>query len=203
MGLFKTFKAPKAAISISTAKDSFVLGETITGNLLVTPEEELEAEEVRVELEAVERVRYLKTSPEDVIETLPQNDNETRETRIYTTSPDDPEFENGSFTFLMYQGTTKVSGKLRVTKGSSQQFPFKITVPFGLGPTFRGPRRDGIWWIERAWTLKGIVAAKGRPDVQGRKDVQITLGAAPSHTAPTPPAGTPTLSEGPGEVRIQ
>ncbi len=181
MPLFKAFKAPNAAVSINTGKDSFLLGETITGDLRVTSEEDVEAKEIRVELVGVEKLKVGG-------EAIEEEGSETLETRIYSSQTSYTQ-RGDTIEYPMYKGQTKLSEKLRVTKGFSQQFPFTITIPASMGPTFQGMRRDGQW-LERTWTLKGVLAVGGRPDVEGRKDIRVSLTSAPSPPAP----GAPTLA---------
>jgi len=200
--LFKAFKAPNASVSISISKDNFVLGETITGDLSVTSNEEFEANEVRVELQGVEK---LKTGGEAIEE----EGAETPETRIYSSMTSSVQ-RGDTVEYPMYKGQTKVSEKLRMTKGYSQQFPFKITIPAGLGPTFQGMRRDGQG-LERTWTLKGIVAVGGRPDVEAKKDIRISMASAPSApsvpspqvaSVPSVAAVEPTVAPKPAPARM-
>jgi len=112
----------------------------------------------------------------------------------------------------MYKGQTKLSEKLRMTKGFSQQFPFQITIPGGFGPTFQGMRRDGQW-LERTWTLKGVVGVGGRPDVESKRDIKISLVSAPTPAvAPSPIAPVsavpvaapvqPTVAPAPAPARM-
>jgi len=200
--LFKAFKAPNATVSINIGKDNFVLGEAITGNLIVMSEEEFEADEIRVELQGVEK---LKVGGEPIEE----EGAETLETRIYSSRTSSTQ-RGDTIEYPMHRGQTKVSEKLRMTKGFSQQFPFAITVPAGLGPTFQGMRRDGQW-LERFWTLKGVVAVGGRPDVEAKKDIRVSMATAPSPVlppsplvaqVPSAPQAMPTVAPTPAPARM-
>ena len=176
MPLFKSLKAPSATIILNIAKDNFVLGETITGDLLVTSQEEFEADEIRVELQGVERLR---TGGEAMVG-VP----ETPETRLYSSTSSNT--QSGTIRiYPMYNGRSKVNEKLRIPSNFSQQFSFKITIPAGLGPTFQGLRHDGQF-LERTWTLKGVVAVSGRPDVETKKDINVAIPSQP--TASTMPS---------------
>ena len=184
MPLFKSFKAPNASATLNISKDNYNLGETITGELLVTSQEDFEADEIRTELVGIEKMRVggepLKGA------------SETQETRLYSSST--PQTQSGTIReYIMYRGQTKVSQKLKVPNGYNQQFSFNITVPAGLGPTFTGLRRDGQW-LERTWTIKGIVAVGGRPDVEAKRNIQVSISSAP---APTPPMPTPLTAPSP------
>lgn len=184
--LFKSFKAPNASVSLNIGKDTFVLGETISGELLVTSREQFEAEEIRVELVGFERV---KAGGEAI-----SGASETPETRLYS-STNTTNTRSGSIReFLMYRGQSKLSEKTGITSGYNQQFSFKITVPAGLGPTFQGVRRDGQW-LERTWALKGVVSVGGRPDVDTKRIIQVSIPPAPTAAAPQiPVAAIPAVS---------
>jgi len=178
--LFKSLKAPHASVTINIGKDNFTLGETITGDLLVTSQEDFEATEIRVELQGNEKLRAGGEAIRGI--------SETQETRLYSTSA--PQTQSGTTReYLMYRGQTKVNDKLRLANGFNQQFSFRITVPAGLGPTYQGLRRDGQY-LDRTWTLKGIIAVSGRPDVETRRNIQVSIPSAPA-APPTMPAMAP------------
>jgi len=175
--LFKSFKAPKASVTININKDSFTLGETITGELTVTSQEEFNAEEIRVELVGFERLR-----PGG--EAIP-GASETAETRLYSSQT--THTQSGTVReYIMYREQSKLSAKLGIPNGFNQQFPFNITVPAGLGPTYQGLRRDGQR-LERTWIIKGVVSVGGRPDVDSNRNLQISIPSAAPQTQPTPP----------------
>lgn len=179
MPLFKALKAPKANVSIDIGKDNFTVGESISGRVLVTSDEEFEAKEVRVELLGVER--WLTGGK--IVEEY-NSPEETLETRIYST---EDFVERGEAQEAPLQGgEATLSGKLKLTTGFSQQFPFQLPVPDDVGPSFRGQRRDGTF-LERVWTLRGVLSVGGRPDVEGKKEIRISLAAAPQRSL-APPA---------------
>lgn len=174
MPLFKSSNAPNATISINIGKDSFVLGETIAGNILVTSEEEFEAKEIRVELQCVAEQKIGPRPTEHERE-----GDEVVDPRVGAA------LAVGALASIMYKkvkgtdtigipmfkGQTKVSEKLKITKGYRQQFPFQITIQ----PNVRtmvylsrpGPGRE--------WTLKGVIAVEGRPNVETKKDIKVSL----------------------------
>jgi len=187
--LLKTFQAPKASLSINIAKDNFALGETITGDLIFSSDEEFEAKEVRVELHGAEQLR---SGGEPI-----RGASETLETRIY--SPRTTTVQKGTTVqYVMHNGQNKVKDRFMVSRGFSQQFPFRIAVPSHLGPTFQGVRMDGQW-LERTWTLKGVVSIGGRPDVETRRILKVSL---PSATAQQTPPNLPIQAQ-PGLASAQ
>jgi len=179
--LLKTFQAPKASLTLNIAKDSYVLGESITGDLVLSSDEEFEAKEIRVELYGVERLR---SGGEPI-----RGASETLETRIY--SPRTTTVQKGTTAeYSMHNGQSKISERFIVPRGFSQQYSFKIVIPSNMGPTFQGMRMDGQW-LERTWTLKGVVSIGGRPDVEARRVLNISLPSAIQQ--PAPPALSPQI----------
>jgi len=172
MPLFKALKAPSANVSVDIGKDDFIMGESISGRVLVTSDEEFEAKEVRVELLGVER--WL--TGDKIVEEY-NSPEETLETRIYSTED-----------FVQRGEAQEAPLQRGEASGSSQQFPFQLPVPGDVGPSFRGQRRDGTF-LERVWTLRGVLSVGGRPDVEGMKEIRISMATAPQRSfAPPPPA---------------
>ncbi len=171
--LFKSLRAPNASISINIVKNSYNLGENIEGTVNVTSQEDFDAEEIRVELVAYERLRPGGGFVRDNMETA--------ESRMYS-----PINQNAPATtsveYSMYRGQAKVSQKSRIPVGFNQQLPFKIQVPTNLGPTSQGMRKDGRW-LQRAWNLKAVVSIGGRPDVDTRQEITVSIPAPQPTTA--------------------
>jgi DNA-directed RNA polymerase subunit RPC12/RpoP len=168
--LLKAFQAPKASLQLNIVKDNYALGETITGELVFTSNEEFEAKEIRVELQGTERLR---SGGEPI-----RGTSETLETRLY--SPRTTTVQKGTTVeYNMYNGQSKVNERFIVPRGFNQQYSFRIAIPSQLGPTFQGVRMDGQW-LERTWILKGVVSVGGRPDVETRRALQVSLPVAAS-----------------------
>ena len=187
MPLFKSFKAPNATISMNIGKDNFNFGETIEGTVNVASQEEFEADEIRVELLAFEKLRpgggFIRDAQEN------------SETRMYSQLNQNTQ-ASANVEYAMYRGQAKVSQKLRIPNGFNQQFPFKISVPPNLGPTFQGMRKDGRW-LQRAWILKAVVAVGGRPDVETKRDICTSIPSQVSAAAPATVVTATTASSGP------
>lgn len=174
---FKSFKAPNATVSMSISKDNLNLGDTIEGSVKLVSQEDFEADEIRIELLGFERLRPGGGSVRDNLE--------NQETRMYS-QPNQAASASAQMEYAMYKGQAKVSQKLMVPKGSTQQFSFNITVPSNLGPTFQGMRKDGRW-LQRIWNLKAVVAVGGRPDVETGRDIYLSI--------PQPTASTVTATQ--------
>ncbi len=191
--LFKSLKAPKATISINISKDNFDVGETIEGTVDMTSKEEFEADEVRVELLAWEK---LKPGGGFI-----QDTQENSETRMYS-QPNQNAKTAAIVEYAMHRGQIKIHQKLRVTNGFNQQFPFRISVPANLGPTFQGLRKDGRW-LQRTWALKAVLAVGGRPDVETRREIYTSIPFQVSAAAPATVATVATTSSGPGFQAVE
>lgn len=173
MPLFKSFRAPKANISMSVSKDQLSLGEEIEGTVTITSQEAFEADEIRIELLAYETLR-----PGGGLITDKQ---ESIETRMYS-PPRQNSQTSPSVTYAMYRGKTAVAQNLTVPNGFHQQFSFRIPVPPNMGPTFQGRRKDGRW-LQRRWILKAVFAVGGRPDVDTKREIYLSLSTPPTSTA--------------------
>ena len=173
MPLFKSFRAPNATISVSTDKDKFTLGETVQGIVGITSQEDIEANEIRVELAATERVRPGGGFVRDQLENV--------ESRMYSQITQNAP-QTQQMVCSMYRGQTLASPKLMIPKGCASNYPFKISIPQHLGPTFQGTRKDGRW-LQRTWTLKAVLAVGGRPDVDTAREICVVIPPPQSSTA--------------------
>lgn len=159
MSFFKKFKdrfaAPKAQVSLQLNRPSYTLGESIEGSLTVTSSEEFDAKEVRCEFQSVEMKKRV----------VPQYDATLKRTV--------PKEVTESAT--LWSARPVLSGLLHVTSGFSQTFPLSINIPAGGRPTFHSVEQNVTW------SLKGVVAIEGRPDVTSTTvEVQVSpLGAQP------------------------
>ncbi|MDI6904859.1 MAG: sporulation protein [Candidatus Bathyarchaeia archaeon] len=146
MGLLKRFKAPKATISVTLDKQAFNLNETMTGKFSVSSSEEFDADESRIELWVTEWTKATEkkgSGSEERTVTAEQN-------------------------AKLHEGKIAVAGRMHITEGFNQQFPFSIPLPSGIPPTYRGHN------ARNTWRMKGVMAVKGRPDVTSHiMEVQI------------------------------
>lgn len=167
MGLLRGLRAPSATMSINLSSGEFPAGGKLSGQLILTSNEEFEATEIRLELLGIE---YVEAAEGSVLEGgVFDATNETRETRIYSNS--DPEGSGNGVRFEMCNQRTVVSKKVGVPAGPQQQFPFEFSIP-NLGPSFEGRRRDGAR-LERTWTLKGIADVAKRGDVKAEVTLRV------------------------------
>lgn len=147
MGFFKRFKAPKATVSVTLDKQAFNRNEPMTGTLSVSSSEEFDADELRIELWVTEETKATGGVTIHI--------REESETRTVT------ETVTVKQSASLHEGKNTVAGRMHITEGFNQQFPFNIPLPPGVPPTYRGRNATNTW------RLKGVIAVKGRPDVTG------------------------------------
>jgi hypothetical protein len=141
--LFKKVKdrltSPKARISLQLSKNSFVLGENAGATLAVSSDEEFDAEEIRAEIECVEKARRVRYEYDSLAKRdVPREVQESR---------------------TLYSAKPPASGPLHITQGFSQVFPVSINIPAAGTPTFQ------TFDSRVSWSAKGVIAIDGRPDV--------------------------------------
>ncbi len=141
------------------------MGETIKGSVNVASQEDFDADEIRIELVAFERLKPGGG--------LIRDNQESSETRMYS-PPNQNAPHSASAEYVMYRGQTRISQKLGIPNGFAQQFSFSIPVPPNLGPSFQGMRKDGRW-LQRIWNLKAVVAVRGRPDLEARREICLSI----------------------------
>ena len=137
MSFFKHFIPLKAKVWVSLDKPQFAEGEQVTGKVSATAEDYIQAQEVRIE------ARVFQNYEEMVWVTLPNNQRvQQREHRQDT----------------LFSHDARISGPSDFGKGPQRDFPFQVGIP-----TFRPTRAGGT--IQ--YSVKGVIAVKGRPDVTG------------------------------------
>jgi hypothetical protein len=60
---------------------------------------------------------------------------------------------------VLFSAKTPMSGASHFANGETRDFPFSINLPAGGRPTYQAVDR------KVTWTIKGVVAVDGRPDV--------------------------------------
>jgi hypothetical protein len=157
MSFFKKFKdrmtSPKARVSQQLKKSSYGLGEDAEGTLVVTSDEDFDAKEIRCEVQCVEDAKRMKYAFDSSV-----NREILKEARESST---------------LYSGKLVASGPVHLTPGYSQIFPIKINIPAGGRPTFKSIDSSVTW------TIKGVIAVDGRPDVTSSiAEIQVTQPSA-------------------------
>jgi len=164
----KRMSKPKASVSIALRGDAVSLGKELRGTVHVASEEEFEADEVRVEITGV--------------------------------APHAISSEDGTRDKVLWLIVERVSGPLHFRPGLRQEFPISVVIPvtpcfrrYGmpsrhftqgiLGRIISGRLRSVEKWLEKhpewrgkiRWSVKGVIAVKGRRDVTTQVDFTVPL----------------------------
>lgn len=157
MSFFKKFKdrltAPSARVSLQFGKSMFALGENAEGTLSVSSDEEFDAKEIRCEMECVEEAKRIKY--------------------VHDPSVNREVLKEVQESATLFSARPSVSGPIHLTKGFSQAFPINVNIPAGGRPTFKS--LDS----KVTWTIKGVIAVDGRPDiVSSAMEIQVAQQSA-------------------------
>lgn len=133
------FTRPNASVSLQFSKGSYSLGENVEGTLAVTSSEEFDAKEIRCEFECVETKKVISNQYDSTLKmTVPKEVQESA--KLWSSKP-------------------QLSGPVHLTNGFAQNYTMSINIPATGRPTYRGVDQNV------KWTLKGVMAIDGRPDV--------------------------------------
>jgi hypothetical protein len=130
---------PKANVSLNLNKNMFTLGEDLEGVLIVASEEEFDIMEIRVEFKCIESKKKGRWE---------WNEQTRRQ-----------EWKEFWETAILHSKDVKISGELHLTEGYKKEFLFKTNIPAGARESYKSVDGSVIW------SVKGVLAIKGRPDV--------------------------------------
>lgn len=150
---------PKVSLKLNLSGSVFYLGSDLKGELIVASDEDFDAEDVRCEIQCVESAKVQK--------------------RFYDPTLKREVIREVWESATLYSAKPSLSGPIHISKGFSGTFPFSIPIPETMKPTSKG--------IDKrvTWTIKGVVAVKGRPDaVSPTLEIQVAQ-----------PAATPVIKE--------
>jgi len=139
VSFLKRFTKPKTSVSLTIPKSTFELGEDLKGAITVSSQEEFDATEVRAELRCVERKKREKWEYD------PRLRREVR--REYWDQA------------TLHSVDPKASGPVHLVPSFQKTFPIGVNIPAGGRESFAAVDA-GV-----TWSIKGVVAIKGRPDV--------------------------------------
>lgn len=144
---------PKVNLKLNLSGSVFSLGGDLKGELMVSSDEDFDAEDIRCEVQCVESAKVQK--------------------RFYDQALKREVVREVWESATLYSAKPSLSGPIHISKGFSGSFPFSIPIPITMKPTSKG--------IDRrvTWTIKGVIAVKGRPDaVSPTLEVQVAQPAA-------------------------
>jgi hypothetical protein len=147
------FTAPNANVQLKLGQYSVALGENLEGTLTVSSMEDFDATEVRCEISCVEQARVIRQQYDPQLKrTLPREVQES--SVLFTAKP-------------------VLSGPTHLANGETRDFSLSVNIPAGGRATVQGMDRSVTW------SIKGVVAVDGRPDVVSKvANLQVVQPAA-------------------------
>ena len=147
------FTAPEANVQLKLGKYSVALGENLDGTLTVFSKEDFEATEVRCEISCVEEAKVIR---------------EVYDPQLRRSLP--REVQDSA---VLFAAKPVLSGPTHVNNGETRDFPLSVNIPAGGRATYQA--------IDRrvAWSIKGVMAVDGRPDVTSKvAEIQVVQPAS-------------------------
>jgi hypothetical protein len=154
---------PNVHVSVTLKKQFFSIGENLEGTVQILPGEEVDCDEIRCEIACTERVRKVK--------------------RVYNPSLKREVEQEVWDSAVLFSSKPQLSGPAHLSQGVALSFPFSVPIPPHLPPSMKSLDRR----VE--WSLKGVVAVKGRPDATSKT---VELVVVPRELAQQPQPGTVT-----------
>ena len=133
---------PNATVVLKLDKDFFALGETINGTLTVASQGDFAATEVRCEILCTEEAK--------------------RRRRVYDERLRHEVEREVWESATLYSAKPAVKGPTNMYNGYSGNFPISVNIPAAGRPTFKSVDNKVVW------SIKGVIAVDGRPDVTSR-----------------------------------
>ena len=146
MSFFKKFTnkftAPNANVQLKLNQYSVTLGENVEGTLTVSSTDDFDATEVRCEISCVEQARVIRQEYDPQLRRmLPR---EVQESSV------------------LFSAKPVLSGPVHLANGETRDFTVSVNIPAGGRATVQGMDRSVTW------SIKGVVAVDGRPDVTSK-----------------------------------
>ena len=143
MGFLKKFEnrlvAPKADLNLQLCDSYVVLGDNLEGALIVSPREDIEAIEIRCEINCVETAQVIRNEYNPALKTIvPRQVTETR---------------------VLYSEKPSCSPAIELINGITKEFKFSINIPAAARQTCQSINDQ----VE--WKIKGVIGVHGRPDI--------------------------------------
>jgi len=139
------FSAPEATVQLKPSAYSVALGENLEGTVTVSSKEDFDSTEVRCEMSCVEQARVIRQVYDAQLRrTLPR---EVQESSV------------------LFSARPVLSGPTHFANGETRDFPLNVNIPAGGRATVQGINQSVTW------TIKGVVAVDGRPDIVSKMQV--------------------------------
>lgn len=152
MSFFKGFKdrltVPHANVQLKLNSYSVSLGENLVGTLTVSSQEDFDATEIRCEIQCDEQAKVIRQVYDSNLRmSVPR---EVQESAV------------------IFASKPTLNGPTHFTQSKVKDFALSMPIPAGSRPTYIG--------IDRrvTWTIKGVVAVHGRPDLTTKtEEIQV------------------------------
>ena len=152
---------PNVHVTVALKKQFFSLGENFEGTVRILPGEEVGCDEIRCEIACVERAQGEKG-----LRPIPEEGGQ----EVWGSA-------------VLFSSKPQLSGPMHLSEGVALSFPLSVPLPPHLPPSMRTLDRRA------EWSLKGVVAVRGRPDAASKT---LELVVAPRELAQQPQPATVT-----------
>lgn len=157
MGFFKKFTnkftAPDVDVILKLNNYGVALGDALEGTVTVTPKEDFDSTETRIEIQCTEQAKVMKS--------------------VYDSEAKHNVPKEVTESACLFSARPSLQGPTRMANGQAKELPVKFVMPVGARPTYQS--------IERhvSWNVKAVVAVDGRPDATSRTmEIQVAPAAA-------------------------
>jgi hypothetical protein len=157
MGFFKRFTKPKASVLLTLSEKTIDLGDDLQGTVAVSCEDEFDATEVRAEVRCIEKRR--------------------RERWVYDKKSRRKIRQVYWDIAILHSDNPRLGGQLHLVPNFKKTYPLNVNIPIGGRESF-----DGLD-ASIKWSIKGVVAIKGRPDVTS-ETIELQVIKASARSAP-------------------
>jgi len=149
--------APDCNIELKLNSYTIALGENLQGSIEIHSKENFEATQIRCTITCTQTCKVIKyTYDPSVKRSLPQ---------VVTESS------------IIFVATPILAGQTKFNNGENRTFPINFTIPLGGKPSNQGVDNKVVW------TIKGVIAIDGRPDLNTNNNQIQVLQPTPSTTS--------------------
>ena len=130
---------PDSNINLELNSWNVSLGDKLTGSLELVVKEDFEATEVRCEIECVETANVIRNEYDQTLRrSIPREVTESK---------------------IIFASKPTLNGATHFINGETRRFPISIPLSAAARLSYQGLDRRVVW------TIKGVVAVDGRPDI--------------------------------------
>jgi hypothetical protein len=131
--------APDSDINLQLSSWNVALGDKLSGSLELISKEDFESTEVRCEIECVETANVIRNEYDPTLKRyVPREVTESK---------------------IIFASKPTLNGPTHFSNGETRRFPISIPLSAAARSSYQGVDRRVVW------TIKGVVAVDGRPDI--------------------------------------